>query len=892
MNEKFPHSDKLSGNLARRSRGWLMLPLSFFAFAALLTYDWHAIEALQLPAHPSTNWIGAIGDAFAYGGYRSIGLTIWLVPAIMFSGGLFNLIRHPLRLPGRRFRRLWYLAFLVAAACLVEISAVHAAGLNTLTAKVNADSPGGAIGYLLMSRILCPLIGAYGATISLSILAAAALVLAIGPRELMETLADLWHWAIDKSHAAVQPRGGSAAEAGGDDNEADGLAAVERARADAKAQAAAERERIKEEKARRKVELAEAKAAAKTALAADPLDLPGIGETAAAAEKASDSAEAAPAQVAAVKMSAKPAAKAGRGKTAAAAEKTASEPVNNENYQLPSVDLLAPLKQSVADHSDVDMMTERIINTLKLYNIESTLSFTVLGPVITKYAIKLEPGTPYNKVTGRYNELKGALHARSLRIEGPIPGKEEVGIEVPNTKPAGISFREIFESETWQRAKEKFELPLLFGKDAAGKELVADLASMPHMLVAGATGQGKSVCLNSLICGLLMTRTPDQLKLIMVDPKSVEFAAYSQIPHLLIPVIADNNKVVKALQWAVVEMEKRLKMFTRARVRNIFDFNHRKSITQTDMFGNDTELGSDMPKTIPYIIVIIDEVADLMSQCAKVVTGPISRIAAKARAAGIHLILATQRPDAKVITGTIKANIPGRVAFKTASAIDSRTILDDSGAENLIGRGDMLFKGKDGILTRAQGSWISDDEIINVTGFIEKQSAPQFDETFAKNLARVQEAGVEDPFAELDQEDAKENRAAEREQLKAAAADADFKKALVCIINTKRASTSHFQRQMAWGYNHAAKILDQLSEAGVVSPQEGMGPRRIIMDEDAIRAMIESDDAAAADAEGGEPAGEQEDGAAADFADAADAVEGGAENETSVAAPEDFKLEG
>ncbi len=505
---------------------------------------------------------------------------------------------------------------------------------------------------------------------------------------------------------------------------------------------------------------------------------------------------------------------------------------------LPGVNLLAPLKSSAADHSDVDLMSTRIINTLKLYKIDATLSFTVKGPVITKYAIKLAEGTPYSSVTKHELELMGALHAKSLRIEAPIPGKEEVGIEVPNTKPAGISFREIFESETWKTANAKMELPLLFGKDASGKELVADLASMPHMLVAGATGQGKSVCLNSLLCGLLMTRTPEQLKLIMVDPKSVEFAAYAKIPHLLIPVIADNNKVVKALQWAVVEMEKRLKLFTRARVRNIYDFNHRKSFTQTDMFGEDTEVGSNMPKTLPYIVVIIDEVADLMMQCAKVVTPPISRIAAKARAAGIHLILATQRPDAKIITGSIKANIPGRVAFKTASSVDSRTILDDSGAESLIGRGDMLFKGKDGILTRAQGSWISDEEIANVTQFIEEHSNLQYDDKFAKNLARVQEAGVEDPFADMNEEDAKAARAEQREQVKAAESASDFKKAVECVINTKRASVSHFQRQMSWGYNHAAKILDELTARGIVAPQEGMGSRRIIMDEDAMIAIL------------------------------------------------------
>ena len=491
-------------------------------------------------------------------------------------------------------------------------------------------------------------------------------------------------------------------------------------------------------------------------------------------------------------------------------------------------------------------MSERLINTLKIFGIDASLSDTVQGPVVTKYKVALAPGTRYSAVTSLSDNLMGALHAKSLRIEAPIPGEDLVGIEVPNRKAAGISFREIFESEAWRNAKA--ELPLLFGKDAAGKELVADLASMPHMLVAGATGQGKSVCLNSLINGLLMTRTPEQLKLIMVDPKSVEFTSYSAIPHLLVPVITDNRKVVFALHWAVAEMEKRLKLFARAKVRNIFDFNHRKTFTQQDMFGNDEQVNADMPRTVPYIVIIIDEVADLMATAAKEVVPDISRLTAKARAAGIHLILATQRPDAKVITGTIKANIPGRVAFKTATSIDSRTILDDTGAENLIGRGDMLFKTKDGLLIRAQGAWISDPEIARITEFIEQHADVQFDEKFATKLGKVKEAGIEDPFADNaddpdNQKGDDEEAQSSREMVKAAE-DADlYKRALECIINTKRASTSHFQRRLGIGYNHAAKLCDKLEDAGVIGPQRGAGPREILMDQDHLLAIFNGGEA-------------------------------------------------
>ncbi len=270
------------------------------------------------------------------------------------------------------------------------------------------------------------------------------------------------------------------------------------------------------------------------------------------------------------------------------------------------------------------------------------------------------------------------------------------------------------------------------------------------------------------------------------------------------------------------------------------------------MFGADEAVNSDMPRTVPYIVIIIDEVADLMSQCSKEVTPDISRLTAKARAAGIHLILATQRPDAKIITGTIKANIPGRVAFKTAQAIDSRTILDDAGAENLIGRGDMLFKGKDGLLIRAQGAWISDGEIANITEFIEKHSNTQFDERFSKKLSTLKDEEIDIYADDEDAKKDKEDPQAAREQLKAAANADDFKKAVECVANTGRASTSHFQRQLGWGYNHAAKILDMLTDRGIVSPPQGMGPRQIIMDQDQLVAILNGDGQ-----DGGEGAAEE-----------------------------------
>ena len=784
----------------RHALGWILFPIALFPLVALLTYDWHSIEALQTPPRPSSNWIGALGDGFAYIGYSAVGLAIWVVPALCIAAGLC-------RITGRRLhtgmRKLWLLAFVTSAACLMQSVQGNAPGMDALLASLNISDAGGVVGYLLMTRLLAPLIGDFGAVILMAIVLCASMVCVVGIGNLAKIFKAVLRWMLagggrSAGEMPAEPQSGSSPAY---DAEQEKYMAALRAKEAAKRQREEEKRLAREEKIRVKEEKRLAKEQAKEQAL--------IEKQNAAARAQMQAGEA--------------------------------ETTDKGPYMLPPVSLLNPLPRTTADHGDVGEMSERLIKTLQIFGIDATMDGTVEGPVVTKYKIALAPGTRYNAVTSLSDNLMGALHAKSLRIEAPIPGEDLIGIEVPNRKAVGISFREIFESDAWRNSRA--ELPLLFGKDAAGRELVADLASMPHMFVAGATGQGKSVCLNSLINGLLITRTPEQLKLIMVDPKSVEFTWYATIPHLLVPVITDNRKVVFALHWAVAEMEKRLKLFARAKVKNIYDFNHRKTFTQTDMFGSDDTINGDIPRTVPYIVIIIDEVADLMAAASKEVTPDISRLTAKARAAGIHLILATQRPDAKIITGTIKANIPGRVAFKTATSIDSRTILDDTGAENLIGKGDMLFKTKDGLLIRAQGAWISDDEIGRITQFIEQHADVQFDDTFAKKLGRVKEAAIDDPFASNEddpdnQQGGGDSMPSSREMVKAAE-DADlYKRALECIINTKRASTSHFQRRLGIGYNHAAKLCDKLEDAGVIGPQKGAGPRDILMDQDQLLAIF------------------------------------------------------
>ena len=548
--------------------GWMLFPISLFPLVALLTYDWRSVAALRVPPMPSTNWVGALGDSFAYLGYTTIGLAVWTIPVVCIVLGLCLVGGRKLNLSRRA---PWFALFVAACACLMQVAQNHAPGISAALERVNVANAGGVVGYLVMTRLVSPLLSDFGGSAVMAIFAIISLVACIGIKTIAGFFAAIYRWAIASGHAAPSR------EAAGSDEEYEAqqaayLAALQ-AKKDAKEQARLEKEQARLEKERIKAEKAAARQAEKDAIRAAKEAARAEREAAREAAQAPLQREAPPPQPPAAKHT-----DDGDQQEEAVEDKGP--------YILPSLALLNPLHPSAADHSDVGEMSQRLISTLKLFGVDAQLSYTVQGPVVTKYAIELAPGTRYSAVTNLTDNLKGALHAKSIRIEAPIPGEDRIGIEVPNRAPAGISFREVFESEAWRGSKA--ELPLLFGKRADGKELVSDLASMPHMLVAGATGQGKSVCLNSLICGLLMTRTPEQLKLIMVDPKSVEFTPYATIPHLLVPVITDNRKVVFSLHWAVAEMEKRLKMFARAKVKNIKDFNNRPQFTQREpsMTGN------------------------------------------------------------------------------------------------------------------------------------------------------------------------------------------------------------------------------------------------------------------------------------------------------------------
>jgi S-DNA-T family DNA segregation ATPase FtsK/SpoIIIE len=488
------------------------------------------------------------------------------------------------------------------------------------------------------------------------------------------------------------------------------------------------------------------------------------------------------------------------------------------NYQLPSIDLLDPsVPQGKGMSADEIADTAEVLqSTLEEFGVEARVTGVQQGPVVTCYEIEPAAGVRVERIKALADNIALKMHAESIRIQAPIPGKGVCGVEVPNTARASVFFRDLVESSKFQRGKQA--LPLVLGKDVNGDSMIYDLAKMPHLLIAGATGSGKSVCMNSILTGMLMKHSPDDLRLILVDPKTVEFQQYNNLPHLVVPVITNPKKVALGLRWAIDEMERRYKWFNQSGVRDLPGFNARAIQKQEELFGDEVGASAEadkedqVPETLPYIVIVIDELADLMAVAQQEVEAGIARLAAKSRAAGIHMILATQRPDVKVITGTIKANFPVRIAFKVSQGNDSRTILDRVGAEKLLGKGDMLVvpPGSDRHI-RSQGAFTSDGEIERVTTFCKDQCKPEF-------IAEIHEK-IEKPSTELPEVDSGED-------------DEILAQAIEVIRQTKRASTSSLQRRLRIGYTRAARVMDLLEERGMIGPPDGAGPREILIDLD------------------------------------------------------------
>jgi S-DNA-T family DNA segregation ATPase FtsK/SpoIIIE len=468
--------------------------------------------------------------------------------------------------------------------------------------------------------------------------------------------------------------------------------------------------------------------------------------------------------------------------------------IQSMEYKLPPIDLLMENKRDNIKNEKQEAIesADILLNTLNNFGIDCKLVQINRGPTITRYELQPAPGVKVSKITNLSKDIALSLATSDLRIEAPIPGKAAIGIEVPNSNKSNVFLKELIDSDEYRAREKDNSIPFTIGKDIAGKNIVADIASMPHLLIAGATGSGKSVCINSLLISILYNAKPNDVKLILVDPKVVELNVYNGIPHLLIPVVTDPRKAANALNWAVKEMTNRYELFAKNSVRDINSYNSKMKKE------NENE-------TIPKMVIIIDELADLMMVAAGEVEDSITRLAQLARAAGIHLVIATQRPSVDVITGTIKANIPSRIAFAVSSHIDSRTILDVGGAEKLLGKGDLLYHpvGMSKPL-RIQGTFVSDDEVKDVIEFIRNQSILSSMEKIEEEINNVQLDKNKD-YDEL------------------------IQNAAELVVIEGQASVSYLQRKLKLGYSRAARIIDQLEEMGVVGPHEGSKPRKVLI---------------------------------------------------------------
>lgn len=483
-------------------------------------------------------------------------------------------------------------------------------------------------------------------------------------------------------------------------------------------------------------------------------------------------------------------------------------------YRIPPMNLLVKGKKGGGD-SDAHLRATalKLEQTLQNFGVGVHVTNASCGPSVTRYELQPEQGVKVSKIVGLADDIKLNLAVADLRIEAPIPGKAAVGIEVPNSENTAVMLRDLLESDEFKNSRSLISFAV--GKDIAGKVVVADIAKMPHLLVAGATGSGKSVCINTLIMSIIYKADPEDVKLILVDPKVVELSVYNGIPHLMIPVVTDPKKAAGALNWAVAEMEKRYKLFAEYNVRDLKGFNEKVLRGET---------GEDAKKKLPQIIIIIDELADLMMVAPGEVEGAICRLAQLARAAGLHLILATQRPSVNVITGLIKANMPSRIAFSVSSGVDSRTIIDMNGAEKLLGKGDMLFYPSGYPKpVRVQGSFVSDKEVQKVVDYlIDKNGSTAYSNELEEHMMT---ADVPTSISGVSAEDTDDR-------------DVYFTEAGQLIIDKDRASIGMLQRMFKIGFNRAARIMDQLAEAGVVGPEEGTKPRKVLMSKEEFDAYI------------------------------------------------------
>lgn len=545
-------------------------------------------------------------------------------------------------------------------------------------------------------------------------------------------------------------------------------------------------------------------------MAAQPDDLPDPFDTDSAVESLAES------KALAKRSRKKAGADAIAQETASVAQAVSENEVKNETYHTPPFSLLTRGKKGGGD-SDTHLRetARKLQDTLHSFGVNVTVTNVSCGPSVTRYELQPEQGVKVSKIVGLADDIKLNLAAADIRIEAPIPGKAAVGIEVPNKENSAVMLRDLLESTEFKNSASNVSFAV--GRDIAGRCVVADIAKMPHLLIAGATGSGKSVCINTLIMSILYKASPDQVRLIMVDPKVVELSVYNGIPHLMIPVVTDPKKAAGALNWAVAEMTRRYQAFAEHQVRDMKGYNEKVSQLEPDENGN-------KPDTMPQIVIIVDELADLMMVAPGEVEESICRLAQLARAAGIHLVLATQRPSVNVITGLIKANMPSRIAFSVSSGVDSRTIIDMNGAEKLLGKGDMLFypSGYQKPV-RVQGAFVSDKEVQKVTDYLKDHNG---DAAYSQEVVEHMNSSAAGGNMMSGSDSASER-------------DAYFVDAGKLIIDKEKASIGMLQRMFKIGFNRAARIMDQLCEAGVVGPEEGTKPRKVLMSMEEFEQYIE-----------------------------------------------------
>jgi S-DNA-T family DNA segregation ATPase FtsK/SpoIIIE len=809
----------LSDAVARtdRNSAWnevfalVLLFVGTLLFFALISYtpkdipSWIWFSHVSPANHPAQNFIGPVGAVVAGICYQTIGVfASLLLAAVLLGFGVAKLFHPRLRVTPRI---PWIVLFIVSGACLDQLWDIsHLLGLKV---PVDIQGSGGLIGYRLADEqrgLLRAALGPVGSLILVMGIYATTLILVTGLRPIhliRETVAStrrigawLQEWQLRRRLRKADLKG----------------------KLEIREKQLVKERRMYEKALRKKgVPVPEPVGASISPEELESRPAPKVVDTTALPSEHVTRAGRKP-SLAELRAS----------EEKAKADSAVTSAVSSwEDYVLPGLDLLDEHSfegRAATDPSELEEVRQILIDTLGQFGIAVAPGDITKGPTITRYEVYPAKGVRVDKIVSLERDLARATRAERINILAPIPGKDTVGIELANSRKVTVKLREMLQSADWEEAKAHAKVPLALGKDVYGKAIIADLAQMPHLLVAGTTGSGKSVCINALIASMLFRFTPEELRFVIIDPKMVEMQAYNSLPHLEFPIVTDPKKVMLALRWLIDQMERRYKMFARVGVRNIVGFNGRpkkKTVaagvdrggedTSDDHPGSTSPVTEEIPDKIPYVVVIIDELADLMQTAPADVETAIARITQMARAAGIHLIVATQTPRADVITGVIKANIPCRIAFQVASKIDSRVILDENGADRLLGQGDMLYLPPSASrLIRAQGVLVTDDEIHRLVEFVSKQSPPAFDTAMHEKLQSTAA-----PEEEVTSED---------EEL--------VEKCLEIIRQEKRASTSLLQRRLRLGYTRAARIVDILEQRGILGPGEGAKPREILVDLD------------------------------------------------------------